>query len=334
MSKRKAPEQNPNSDFCDFLIELAEYEKNVSRQIHKHNAYRKAASVLAKHPTRIKNGQEARQLPGIGDKIGKKIDEFIKTGKLEKLEKIRADDSTKAIQELTRVSGIGPAAARKFVEDGVASVEGLKKVQEHLNHHQKIGLKYLEEFEKRIPRDEMLQLQEIILKKIEKYDKNVVPTVCGSFRRGASSSGDIDVLVTHPSFVSTDTDFDKKALLRGIVDTLTKAGFVTDSISLGDTKFMGVCILPKSEKSLHRRIDIRLIPNDQYFCGILYFTGSDEFNRRMRHEALEKGFTLNEYSIRPLGSTGVPGEPIPVSSEQDIFEIIGMDYKEPTERNL
>ena len=31
---------------------------------------------------------------------------------------------------------------------------------------------------------------------------------------------------------------------------------------------------------------------------------------------------------------GVPGEPIPVSSEQDVFEIIGMDYKEPTERNL
>ena len=30
----------------------------------------------------------------------------------------------------------------------------------------------------------------------------------------------------------------QKALLRGIVDTLTKAGFVTDSISLGDTKFM------------------------------------------------------------------------------------------------
>ena len=26
--------------------------------------------------------------------------------------------------------------------------------------------------------------------------------------------------------------------MRGIVDTLTKAGFVTDSISLGDTKFM------------------------------------------------------------------------------------------------
>ena len=42
----------------------------------------------------------------------------------------------------------------------------------------------------------------------------------------------------------------------------------------------------------------RLIPNDQYYCGILYFTGSDEFNRRMRQYALDNGFTINEYSIR------------------------------------
>ncbi len=28
------------------------------------------------------------------------------------------------------------------------------------------------------------------------------------------------------------------------------------------------------------------------------------FNKHMRQVALEKGFTLNEYSIRPLGVTG------------------------------
>ncbi|KAJ7383060.1 hypothetical protein OS493_030947 [Desmophyllum pertusum] len=67
-----------------------------------------------------------------------------------------------------------------------------------------------------------------------------------------------------------------------------------------------------------------------------YFTSLvvTSFNRRMRQDALEKGFTINEYSIRPLGSTGVPGEPIPVSSEEEIFEMIGMDYKEPSDRNL
>lgn len=50
----------------------------------------------------------------------------------------------------------------------------------------------------------------------------------------------------------------------------------------------------------------RLIPKDQYYCGVLYFTGSDIFNKNMRTHALEKGFTLNEYTLRPLGITGQP----------------------------
>lgn len=48
----------------------------------------------------------------------------------------------------------------------------------------------------------------------------------------------------------------------------------------------------------------RLIPNDQYYCALLYFTGSDVFNKNLRAHALEEGFTLNEYSLRPIGSTG------------------------------
>ena len=92
----------------------------------------------------------------------------------------------------------------------------------------------------------------------------------------------------------------------------------------------GVCKLTKklaenaNDNNAYRRIDIRyeqlvherdrnalscscfrLIPCDQYFCSLLYFTGSDLFNKRMRSIALEKGFTINEYSIRPLGSTGI-----------------------------
>ena len=40
----------------------------------------------------------------------------------------------------------------------------------------------------------------------------------------------------------------------------------------------------------------RIIPQDQFYCGMLYFTGSDVFNRQMRTGSLEKGFTINEYS--------------------------------------
>ena len=47
-----------------------------------------AAGVLAKLDYRISSGEEARKLDGIGDKISKKIDEFISTGKLDKLDKV------------------------------------------------------------------------------------------------------------------------------------------------------------------------------------------------------------------------------------------------------
>lgn len=70
------------------LLELADHEKNVERNIHKYNAYRKAASALAEHGTRIKSGEEARKLNGVGEKISKKIDEFLETGKLRKLDNV------------------------------------------------------------------------------------------------------------------------------------------------------------------------------------------------------------------------------------------------------
>ncbi|XP_069473757.1 DNA polymerase beta [Ambystoma mexicanum] len=333
MSKRKAPEQGPNDGITDFLTELANYERNVNRAIHKYNAYRKAASVISKYPSKIKNGNEAKKLEGVGAKIAEKIDEFLSTGKLRKLEKIRNDDTSSSINFLTRVTGIGPAAARKLVDEGIRTLDDLKKNEHKLNHHQRIGLKYFEDFEKRIPRTEMLTMQEIVLEQVRKLDPEYIATICGSFRRGAASSGDMDVLLTHPDFTSETTK--QPRLLHQVVEQLEKSGFITDTLSKGDTKFMGVCQLAAENGAdyPYRRLDIRLIPKDQYYCGVLYFTGSDIFNKNMRTHALEKGFTLNEYTIRPLGVTGIAGEPLPVDSEEDVFDYIQWRYREPKDRS-
>uniref|UniRef100_A0AAY5EWZ7 DNA polymerase n=1 Tax=Electrophorus electricus TaxID=8005 RepID=A0AAY5EWZ7_ELEEL len=325
MSKRKAPQETLNEGITDFLIELANYERNVNRAIHKYNAYRKAASVIAKYPNKIKSGTEAKKLDGVGAKIAEKIDEFLTTGKLRKLEKIRNDDTSSSINFLTRVTGIGPAAARKFYDEGVKTLEDLKKVEHKLNHHQQIGLNCI------------LQCfsQALILQELEELDPEYIGTICGSYRRGAESSGDIDILLTHPDFTSLSEK--QPRLLHSVVEHLESVGFVTDTLSKGDTKFMGVCQLQKGEEDEkdfdHRRIDIRLIPKDQYYCGVLYFTGSDIFNKNMRTHALEKGFTLNEYTIRPLGVTGMAGEPLLVDSEKDIFDYIHMKYREPKDRS-
>ena len=58
------------------------------------------------------------------------------------------------------------------------------------------------------------------------------------------------------------------------------------------------------------------------------------FNKNMRKIAIEKGYTLNEYSIRKIGETGVPGNPLPVSSEEDVFTYLEMEFKKPEERNM
>ncbi|OWR53327.1 DNA polymerase beta [Danaus plexippus plexippus] len=331
MSKRKNPStnNNVNADFCDFLMELADYEKNVSRNIHKYNAYRKAASVLAAHHKRIESGQQAKKLNGVGEKISKKIDEFLQTGKLRKLENIHNDEKAQAISLLTRVSGIGPVKAADLIDKGIKTLEDLNKNQDLLNHHQLIGLKYFENFEEKIPREEIQKIEAIIKKNILDLDCDYTITICGSYRRGASQSGDIDVLVTHPT-MKLDKEKIGEKLLKEIKEALGE--LIVDVISMGATKFMGVCRL--SDGHLNRRLDIRLIPNEQYHCAVLYFTGSDVFNKNMRAHALEKRFTLNEYSLRPIGVTGVHGQPVPITSEEDIFDYIDYPYKKPEERNL
>lgn len=40
------------------------------------------------------------------------------------------------------MSGIGPAKAKELVDAGIKTLNDLKKHQDKLNHHQKIGLKY------------------------------------------------------------------------------------------------------------------------------------------------------------------------------------------------
>jgi len=297
---------------------------------------KKAVLALTAYPSKITSGAEAQKLDGIGKKISAKIDEILATGQLRKLNNYNSDEKTVAINLISRVSGIGPSGAKKYVvEKGVRTLDDLRKIEHELTHHQKIGLKYFEEFETKIPRAEMKILESIVKETIKELDPLLIATVCGSYRRGLPQSGDVDFLITNPNYTS-----DKKKdsdVLDKLVPILKKKKFITDDLSHGKIKYNGVCILPEEinqETRLHRRIDFRLIPFDQFYCGLLYFTGSDYFNRNMRVVAQERGFTLSEYSINAAGETGIKGEPLEVFSEKDVFDILGMPYKKPKERSI
>jgi DNA polymerase/3'-5' exonuclease PolX len=86
---------------------------------------------------------------------------------------------------------------------------------------------------------------------------------------------------------------------------------------------MGVCKINK----LLRRIDIRFIPQESYYTAILYFTGSGDFNKRMRSVALSMGYTLNEYRLLDNQN-----KILKVESEQDVFKHLNMEYLMPIHR--
>jgi len=60
---------------------------------------------------------------------------------------------------------------------------------------------------------------------------------------------------------------------------------------------MGVCKLDLDE--YYRRIDIKVYPRSQYAFALLYFTGSDYFNRSMRRYAELKGYSLSDHGLTP-----------------------------------
>jgi len=64
----------------------------------------KQTHTNTKHKTQNKN---IKKKSGIGVKIEKKIDEILKTGKLQKLEKLKKDSRLQAIHLLSKVIGIG-----------------------------------------------------------------------------------------------------------------------------------------------------------------------------------------------------------------------------------
>lgn len=71
-------------------------------------ANRKAIANIRKYPKKIESGKEARQIPGVGEKIAEHVDEILKRGKLKEL---NSNDPVKKAQQV--FFGIWGAGKRK-----------------------------------------------------------------------------------------------------------------------------------------------------------------------------------------------------------------------------
>ena len=119
----------------------------------------------------------------------------------------------------------GPSKAKELYEEGIKDLEDLKKHEDKLTHAQKIGLAHFQDFELRIPRAEISEIFCKLEKIVGRLDPEYRVEVCGSFRRGAESSGDIDVLVTHPHYKHGATKhgnlLHRGEIVSSVIDCLT-----------------------------------------------------------------------------------------------------------------
>lgn len=301
------------ADFKPQIIETLSYLRDHESGFKK-RAYKKALDSIRPLAS-IKSAADVEGLDGVGKKIADKIKEIIDTGSLAKVEAMKEDPTEKAKAAFLNIYGVGEVKAAALAED-YETIEDLREAVEALpgllNEKQLIGLEYYEDLLERIPRDEML-LHEDLLKVASTVHMDIV----GSFRRGAESSGDIDLLLS-----SSDT----KAL-DDMVTALMDGGYVIESLAHGAHKFMGICRFPDKPA---RRLDILLTPPSKYGFALLYFTGSQKYNIEVRQHALTLGYSLSEHGLKPIGASA---KAIPeLLTEKDIIEFLGLPFVPPSER--
>lgn len=223
----------------------------------------------------------------------------------------------------------------KVGKQAVEARFGHTKYLKHLHYSQLIGLKHVDNINKRIPRQEIIEMEKIIKLIASKINKDIIVNICGSYRRGNTNSGDIDLLITHKKCLTQDEvkNVDPSPL-NILIYNLTKIGFLVDHLTLdGDTKYMGLCKL-KGKNNIPRRIDIRFIAYQSYGAALLYFTGSGEFNKQMRLHALKRGYSINEYCLTKMNKRKKTDEHKYFSNEKDIFTFLEYPFKLPTDRNV
>lgn len=295
--------------------------------------------VFRENDMKLQGEEEFKAKNGVWKStILNKINEILKTGTLQEIDS--SDLEALAVENLTKIPGIGPANASKlYNEEEITTVDELKELykinKKILNDKQAIGLKHYDDLEKRIPRSEMDEWNVILTETFNETLRNLGITgtiqLAGSYRRNKPDSGDIDALVSTPEL--------NPNLMNTFYSNLVSLGVISPDnvISKGPVKIMAVATIDE----IFRHLDIFYYTADVYPFALLFTTGSKEHNVKMRSQALKLGYSLNERNLtyeRPSGNPVTKEEYMSViqkespKTEEDIFKFLKMKYMPPEKR--
>ena len=307
-----------NADVADALDELADVSEILGEQGFRVLAYRRAATRIRETGASVAElalQGSAKELPGIGATIESKIVEMTETGSMTALEKRRAEVPDEVTQFL-RLPGLGPkTAARIWRELGVTTLDGLREAaeQHRVRDLQGLGAKseerILDALEKGFgPEPERRGLLGVglpvvreVVEALRSHPAAVDVSGAGSVRRGRETFRDLDVIAT-----ATDP-----AALTAHFVTLP---WVLEVAAHGDTKATVI-----TKQGL--RLDLRVVPPEDYGSLLQHFTGSKDHNVALREEAQRRGLSVSEYGVTVVES----GDVHRFRSEDELYRFLGYD---------
>lgn len=308
-----------NLEVAALLNEIADYLE-FQNEPFKVRAYRKAALMingLSEDIEQIWKDNKLEELPGIGEGIAKKIDDFLKNSHSKYLDELKKKTPVD-MEQLGAIEGIGPKTImRLYRELKVKNVKDLEKAAKE-GKIQKIeglgpvveknilkSIDFSRNSNKRVPLGFALSDAEEIVNTLKTLKEVKRVNIAGSTRRMKETIGDIDILVTSQNPAK-------------VIDFFSKMPNVAQVLAKGDTK---------SSIRLKEgiQIDLRVVDDKIFGAALLYFTGNQQHNIILRRMAIERGLKLSEYGLFDRKNDRL----IAGKTEEGVYKKLGLSYIEP-----
>ncbi|XP_007979662.1 DNA-directed DNA/RNA polymerase mu isoform X6 [Chlorocebus sabaeus] len=285
------------------------------------------------------------------------LSELLELGVCKEVERVRCSERYQTMKLFTQIFGVGVKTADRWYREGLRTLDDLREQPQKLTQQQKavlpLGLQHHRDLSTPVLRSDVGALQQAVEEAVGQALPGATVTLTGGFRRGKLQGHDVDFLITHPK------EGQEAGLLPRVMCHLQDQGLILyhqhrhsrweSPTRLAQQSHMDAfersfCIfrLPQppgaavggstrpcpSWKAV--RVDLVVAPISQFPFALLGWTGSKLFQRELRRfSRKEKGLWLNSHGLfDPEQKTFFH-----VTSEEDIFRHLGLEYLPPEQRN-
>uniref|UniRef100_A0A4W3JJY2 DNA nucleotidylexotransferase n=1 Tax=Callorhinchus milii TaxID=7868 RepID=A0A4W3JJY2_CALMI len=351
--QRRTTLNNKNKIFTDaleILAENCEFNENERSYV----VFARATSVLKSLPYAISSMTMLEGLPNMEVQPRAIIEEILEDGKSSTVESLLCDERYKATKLFTSIFGVGLKTADRWYRLGFRTLEEVQAAKDlKFTKMQKAGLMYCEDISSFVNKAEAHAVGQIIEKFVHKCVPNATVTLTGGFRRGKEIGHDVDFLITCPEEGKEEGILHKvHSLPQGLLlyydiieSTMEKNKIPSKQYDVMD-KFQKCFMILKLNNTLVQnteperqieskdwkaiRVDLVIVPIQQYAYALLGWSGSRHFERDLRRFSYhEKRMNLDNHVLYDKTKKVF----LTAKTEEEIFAHLGLEYIEPWERN-